>query len=121
MDPNRRSFLKTAGRTAVGVGWGLPFLSACSASRHMPISSNTAPPASGRNSMSTGCWLAHGTETAPGVVEYFGTAEDILTPGGRMMRMTTTDNGDGSYTMRMYDRREGVDEFQSMELRYSRN
>ncbi|MHC4275569.1 MAG: 4Fe-4S dicluster domain-containing protein, partial [Planctomycetota bacterium] len=34
MDEKRRSFLKTAGRTAVGVGWGLPFLSACSTSRH---------------------------------------------------------------------------------------
>jgi molybdopterin-containing oxidoreductase family iron-sulfur binding subunit len=34
MDEKRRSFLKTAGRTAVGLGWGLPFLSGCSASRH---------------------------------------------------------------------------------------
>ena len=35
-------------------------------------------------------------------------------------RMTTTDNGDGSYTMKMFDTREDSGEFQSMELRYTR-
>jgi molybdopterin-containing oxidoreductase family iron-sulfur binding subunit len=42
MDEYRRSFLKTAGRTAVGVGWGLPFLSACSTSRHGADDGETA-------------------------------------------------------------------------------
>ena len=72
------------------------------------------------DSMSTGYWLSHGTETSPGQVEFHGTANDILTPNGRPSRMTTTDNGDGSYTMKMFDTREDSGEFQSMELRYTR-
>ena len=72
------------------------------------------------DSMGTGYWISHGTETAPGHVEFHGTAHDILTPNGRPARMTTTDNGDGSYTMKMFDTREGSGEFQSMELRYTR-
>lgn len=72
------------------------------------------------DSMSTGCSISRGTETAPGHVEFHGTATDILTPKGRPVRMTTTDNGDGSYTMRMFDTREDGREFESMELHYVR-
>jgi Protein of unknown function (DUF1579) len=72
------------------------------------------------DSMSTGCYISRGTETSPGHVEFRGTATDILTPNGRPSRMTTTDNGDGSYTMKMFDTREDGGEFQSMELRYTR-
>ena len=71
--------------------------------------------------MSTGCMVSFGTETSPGNVELKGTATDIFTPGGRATRMTTTNNGDGTYTMRMYDKREGTDEFQVMELLYKRS
>jgi hypothetical protein len=71
--------------------------------------------------MSTGHYVAHGTETSPGHVELIGTAADILTPGGRQTRMTFTDTGDGSYTMKMFDTREGTGEFQVMELHYTRN
>lgn len=71
--------------------------------------------------MSTGCFYSRGTETEPGHVELVGTANDILTPEGREFRMTITDNGDGTHTMRMYDTRPGTDgEFQSMELHYTR-
>ncbi len=73
------------------------------------------------DSMSTGYSISHGTETSPGHIEYVGTATDILTPSGRSVRMTTTDNGDGTYTMRMYDTREGTEEFQVMELNYKRS
>ncbi len=72
------------------------------------------------DSMSTGYFISHGTETSPGHIELRGTANDILTPNGRPTRMTTTDNGDGSYTMKMFDTREDSGEFQSMELRYTR-
>jgi len=72
------------------------------------------------DSASTGYWLAHGTETTPGNIELHGTAQDILTPNGRPMRMTMTANADGTHTMRMYDTRAGVDEYMSMELVYSR-
>lgn len=72
------------------------------------------------DNMSTGGWLSYGVETAPGVIEYVGTATDILTPEGRTTRITTTNHDDGSYTMKMYDWREGEGEFQSMELHYTR-
>jgi hypothetical protein len=72
------------------------------------------------DTMSTGYWISTGTETSPGHVEFSSTVHDILTPNGRPSRMTTTDNGDGSYTMKMYDTREGSDEFVSMELHYTR-
>jgi len=72
------------------------------------------------DNMSTGYWISRGTETSPGTIELVGTANDILTPNGRPTRTTTTDNGDGSYTMKMYDTRKDGGEFQSMELRYSR-
>lgn len=71
-------------------------------------------------SMATGSSYFRGTEIAPGVVEYRGTAQDPITPAGRPVRMTVSDNRDGGYTMRMYDCRPGVDEFQSMELTYTR-
>ena len=70
--------------------------------------------------MSTSCWVSYGTEVSPGVIEFRGTANDILTPNGRPTRMTTSMNEDGSYTMRMYDSRDGAEEFQSMELHYTR-
>jgi len=70
--------------------------------------------------MSTGSWLSHGTETSPCNIELKGTAVDFLTPNGRPMRMTTTTNSDGSYTMRMFDTSMDGDEFQSMELHYTR-
>ena len=69
---------------------------------------------------STGSHVAHGTEISPGHVELIGTADDLLTPAGRPTRMTITDNGDGSYTMKMFDSRQGTDEFQVMELHYTR-
>ena len=72
------------------------------------------------DSMSTSCWVSYGTEVSPGVIEFRGTANDILTPNGRPTRMTTSMNEDGSYTMRMYDTRDGSEEFQSMELHYTR-
>jgi hypothetical protein len=71
--------------------------------------------------MSTGCWITYGTETAPGQLEFRGTAHDVLTPSGRPTRMTTTVNGDGSYTMKMFDTIKDGGEFQSMELRYTRS
>ena len=52
--------------------------------------------------------------------EFEGTATDILTPNGRSTRMMTTTNGDGSYTMKMFDTRKDSGEFQSMELHYTR-
>ena len=68
-----------------------------------------------------GRWPVEGkTWIAPGVFEFRCTANDILTPDGRPTRMTTSMNDDGSYTMRMYDTREGIEEFQSMELHYTR-
>ena len=70
--------------------------------------------------MGTGYSLTHGTETSPRHVEFRGTATDILTPNGRPMRMTTTDNGDGSYTMKMFDTRKDSGEFLSIELHYTR-
>jgi len=72
------------------------------------------------DSMSTGCWVSYGTETSPGVIELHGTANDILTPAGRPMRMTVTVDSADSYTMRMYDTRQGAGEFKSMELHYKR-
>lgn len=72
------------------------------------------------DNMSTAYWLSHGTETSPGEVEFTGTATDFLTPNGRPMRMTTTTNADGSYTMKMFDTSKDGGEFQSMELRYTR-
>ena len=72
------------------------------------------------DNMSTGYFISRGTETAPGHVEFHGTAKDILTPNGRPVRMTTTDNGDGSYTMKMFDTRGDGGEYQSMELHYTR-
>ena len=72
------------------------------------------------DSMSTGYMLSHGQETSPGTIEMRGTAVDILTPKGRPIRMTTTDNGDGTYTMRMFDTGFDGEECQSMELRYTR-
>ena len=72
------------------------------------------------DSMSTGYLLTRGTEASPGQVVLSGSANDILTPNGRPSRMTLTDNDDGSYTMKMFDTREGIGEFQSMELRYTR-
>jgi len=36
------------------------------------------------------------------------------------MRMTTTTNSDGSYTMKMFDTSMDNTEFQSMELHYTR-
>lgn len=72
------------------------------------------------DSMSTGYSLSHGTETSPGFIEYHGTMTDILTPEGRPMYMTVTDNGDGTHTMKMYDIREGTEQFQVMELHYRR-
>jgi len=73
------------------------------------------------DNMSTGYFLSRGTETSPGRVEFEGTATDILTPNGRPARMTTTTNGDGSYTMKMFDTRQESGEFQSMELVYTRS
>lgn len=72
------------------------------------------------DNMSTGCYISRGTETKPGHVEFHGTAADILTPEGRPTRMTTTDNGDGTYTMMMFDTRKDSGEFKVMELHYSR-
>jgi hypothetical protein len=72
------------------------------------------------DSMSTGYWLSHGTELSPGVMEFEGTATDILTPDGRLFRMTATVHEDGSYTMKFFDSREDSGEFQSMELHYTR-
>lgn len=72
------------------------------------------------DNMSTGYMLSHGTETSPGKIELAGTAIDLLTPKGRPFRMTTTDNGDGSFTMKMFDTRKIGGEFQSMELLYTR-
>ena len=72
------------------------------------------------DNMSTGYFISQGTETSPGSVELRGSARDILTPNGRPVRMITTDNGDGTYTMRMFDTREDSGEFQSMELLYTR-
>lgn len=72
------------------------------------------------DNMSTGPWISYGCEIEPGVLEYRGTAHDIMTPGGRKHRMTITDGADGDYTMRMYDTREGGGEFQTMELHYTR-
>ena len=72
------------------------------------------------DNMSTGPYVSHGTEALPGQVELVGTAKDILTPGGRQNRMTITDHGDGSHTMKMFDVREGTGEFQVMELHYTR-
>ena len=72
------------------------------------------------DNMSTGSYVSHGTEVSSGQVELVGTATDILTPGGRQNRMTITDHGDGSHTMKMFDVREGTGEFQVMELRYTR-
>jgi len=69
---------------------------------------------------STGYYLSRGTETEPGHVEYEGTARDILSPDGRPMRITVTEHDDGSYTMKMYDSRDGVGEYQTMELHYTR-
>lgn len=72
------------------------------------------------DSMNTSAWVSYGTEIAPGVIEYHGTNRDVFTPDGRPSRMTVTDDGDGSHTMRMYDFREGTDEYVVMELVYSR-
>lgn len=72
------------------------------------------------DNMSTNSYISRGTETSPGHVEFHGTATDILTPKGRPARITTTDNGDGSYTMKMFDTRENAGEFQTMELHYTR-
>ena len=72
------------------------------------------------DNMSTSYWVSHGTETSPGTIEFEGTATDILTPNGRPVRMTTSTDTDGAYVMRMFDTREGVEEYQSMELRYTR-
>ncbi len=69
---------------------------------------------------STGYWISHGTETSPGHVEFEGTATDVLTPNGRPVRMTTTNNSDGSYTMKMFDTTQEGEPYQSMELRYIR-
>lgn len=72
------------------------------------------------DSMSTGYSISRGTETSPGHFGFHGTASDVLTPKGRPVRMTITDNSDGSYTMKMYDTREDGVEFESMELHYTR-
>lgn len=72
------------------------------------------------DNMSTGSYPSRGVETSPGQVEFRGTATDVLTPEGRPTRMTITDNGDGSYTMKMFDTRPGTDEFLVMELHYMR-
>ena len=72
------------------------------------------------DNMSTGYWLSHGTETSPGTIELQGTATDVLTPGGRPVRMSTTNHEDGSYTMKMWDSNQDGVEFQTMELHYKR-
>ncbi|QDU83147.1 hypothetical protein Pla163_02440 [Planctomycetes bacterium Pla163] len=72
------------------------------------------------DNMNTGVWISHGTEIEPGLIEYHGVNRDIFTPDGRPSRMTVKNNGDGSYTMHMYDFREGTDEYVVMELTYSR-
>ena len=72
------------------------------------------------DSMSTGYSLSHGTETKPGTIELVGTTYDILTPKGRTARMSTHVTGDGTYTMKMFDTRQGGGEFQVMELNYTR-
>jgi hypothetical protein len=73
------------------------------------------------DSMSTGYWLSHGTETSPGRIELEGTATDILTPNGRPVRMTITSHGSDSYTMKMFDSHPEGGEYQSMELHYTRD
>ena len=72
------------------------------------------------DNMSTGCFMSDGVETSPGVIEFVGTATDILTPGGRTTRMVATQNDDGTHSLQMYDTREGSGEFMSMELNYTR-
>jgi hypothetical protein len=72
------------------------------------------------DNMSTGYWMAHGTETSPGQIELKGTAKDIFTPKGRPVRMTVTTNDDGTFTTKMFDSTADGEQFQSMELHYSR-
>lgn len=73
------------------------------------------------DSMSTGSWMSYGTETSPGVFEFAGTARDILTPDGRPTRMKVMSHDDDTYSMQMFDKRPGTEEFMTMELRYKRN
>lgn len=73
------------------------------------------------DNMNTGPWISYGTEIEPGVFEYRGRGHDVFTPGGRPSHMVITTNDDGSYTMQMFDFREGVDEYVVMELNYSRD
>jgi hypothetical protein len=72
------------------------------------------------DSTSTGTMMSRGTRDERGVLHTSGTSYDLITPGGRPMRTTVTENGTREVVMRMYDTTRDGEEFLSMQMTYTR-